>query len=59
MNKSLCLVGMVLSILILLVFVIDISVGIPFGRHSIVLDVVFILLCLGTAWQGWTTYRAQ
>lgn len=57
MGKGLCIFGMVGSGLLVLLFGLDLALGIPFGRISVLMDIGFIVaaLLLGTA--GFLTYR--
>ena len=59
MAKILCMVGMAISALIFLVFLVDIAVQWPFHRHSITLDVTFMVVSLMVAWMSWKTYKEQ
>lgn len=56
-EKILCLIAMSVAGLLLLLFVLDAAIGVPFGKASIVFD---ILAALGGAfilWQGIETFR--
>lgn len=59
MAKTLCIIGMVISVLIFLIFLIDISAAIPFSRYSIPMDVVFLGVSSLLAWMSWKIYREQ
>jgi uncharacterized membrane protein (DUF4010 family) len=59
MAKILCMVGMAISALIFLVFLIDLAAGFPFSRYSILLDVCFLGIAVMLAWMGWKTYKEQ
>ena len=59
MAKTLCIIGMALSALVFLVFLIDISVAFPFSRYSIMMDVVFLTVSVLLAWMSWNVYREQ
>ena len=56
-EKVLTIVAMVIAGLLTLMFLLDAALGIPFGRQSIVLDVLFILGGAFILWQGFDTYR--
>jgi hypothetical protein len=54
--------GMVISILILILFVLDLSLPAnlaPFKRASMVMDVGFILCAGGLGYLSWATFREQ
>lgn len=66
MPKALCLIGMVISILVFLIFFLDIVFGVsgmknlaPFGLASLVMDILFILSSAGLAIMGWLAFREQ
>ena len=59
MPKSLCLVGTVVAVLLLLVFGLDLALGVPFGRGSIVMDVGLLLCSLVLGGASWTTLKEQ
>lgn len=59
MSKVLCLFSMALSLIIALIFILDLSAGIPFHRGSITLDVVFLVASLIIAVLSWFTFREQ
>ncbi len=59
MAKNLCLAGVIISLLILIVFVLDLSCAIPFSRANIVFDIVMAVASLTIGVLGWLTYREQ
>jgi hypothetical protein len=65
MPKALCLIGLVFSILVALIFLADIVLGsmnsesAPLRMTSMVMDILFILAAAGIAYASWTTYREQ
>ncbi|MCE5267843.1 MAG: hypothetical protein LLG00_08150 [Planctomycetaceae bacterium] len=59
MPKALCLVGMVVAVLLLLVFGLDLAVGFPFGRLSLVMDIGFLLCSAALGYMSWTTLQEQ
>lgn len=59
MSKTLCIIGMAISLVVFLLFLADISIKVPFGRNSLVLDSVFIVASLVMAAMGFFTYREQ
>ena len=66
MPKVLCLVGMVISILVLLIFLIDMVFSLsgmlnmaPFRGASLVMDIIFVLAAAGLAYMSWFTFREQ
>lgn len=59
MPKALCLVGTVVSVLLLLVFGLDLALGFPFHRVSTTMDVGFLLCSLALGYASWTTLKEQ
>lgn len=56
-EKVLCIVSLVIAGLLTLVFLLDLALGIPFGRASVVLDVLFVIAGALVIWQGISSYR--
>ena len=58
MPKALCLIGMVISILVLLIFLIDLIMGV-FKLSNVPMDIVFIVAAAAIAFLSFTTFREQ
>jgi threonine/homoserine/homoserine lactone efflux protein len=56
-EKILCYGSLIAAGLITLIFLLDLALGLPFGRASVVLDVLFIIGGAFILWQGYETYR--
>ena len=56
-EKMLCLVSMIVAGLVVLVFLLDAALGMPFGRASILLDILFVVGAAFVLWQGFETNR--
>ena len=60
MSKALCLAGAVVSVLLLLVFGLDLAIQIPpFRRVSPVMDIGIIVSALLLGYGSWSTLREQ
>jgi hypothetical protein len=66
MPKVLCLIGLVVSILVLLLFILDLVLGLagraalaPFQSAAPIMDILFIISTSGVAYLAWKTYREQ
>ena len=59
MPKALCYVGLVVSVLLLLVFGLDLAISYPFGGVSLTMDVGFVLGGAALAYLSWATLREQ
>lgn len=56
-EKVLCWAAMIIAGLLTLIFLLDAALGLPFGRASLVLDILFIIAGAFVLWQGYDTYR--
>lgn len=57
MIKVLCITSMVLGLLMVVVFGIDLAIGLPFGRPSVGLGACFITGGVILAYMGWSLQR--
>ncbi len=57
MPKVLTIVGMAVAALLLLLFGADLAVRLPFGRPSLLVDVLFLLCAAMLGYMSWSTYR--
>jgi len=57
MSKALTIAGLIVSALLLLLFGLDLALGIPFGKPSLTMDIGFLICGLALAYMSWTTYR--
>lgn len=59
MPKALSITGIVVSVLILLVFGVDLAIGVPFQQVSQLMDIGFVVCALILAYASWATWREQ
>jgi hypothetical protein len=61
MPKALCIFGTVIAVLLLLVFALDLTIGIPFGGPSVsmLMDIGFIVCAIALGYISWMTLREQ
>jgi len=61
MPKALCIFGTVIAVLLLLVFALDLTIGIPFGgpKVSMLMDIGFIVCSIALGYISWMTLREQ
>lgn len=65
MPKVLCLIGLVFSILVALIFLTDIVLGLlgyasaPLRLNSLAMDIIFLIAAGGIAYVSWTTFKEQ
>ena len=56
-EKILCLAAVIVAGLVILVFLLDAALSFPFGRASLVFDILAISGGAFILWQGLETYR--
>ena len=59
MPKALCIVGMVIAGLLVILFGLDLAIGIPFGKTSAVMSIGFIVCAAILGYVSWSTFREQ
>jgi len=59
MPKALCILGMAVSLLLIIIFGLDLAMGVPFSGRSGVMDVGFLFAAATLAYLSWTTFREQ
>ncbi len=57
MGKGMTIGGMVIAVLILILFALDLILGIPFKKASPAMDIAFVICALGLAFLSWSTLR--
>lgn len=59
MPKALSIVGMGVSVLLLLVFALDLLAAVPFGGVSMTMDIAFVLCSAVLGFLSYTTFAEQ
>ena len=59
MSKVLCFFGLAVALLMLLIFTLDLALGIPFARASLLMDIGCCIGALGLAGISFLTLREQ
>ena len=59
MPKALCIVGMVVAGLLAILFGLDLAIGIPFGKASVVMSIGFLVCAAILGYVSWATFREQ
>ena len=59
MPKALCIFGIVIAALLLLIFGLDLVLGVPFGKASSLMDVGVVVSCGLLGYISWMTFRRQ
>jgi len=57
MARALTILGLVVAALLLIIFGLDLALGIPFGKPSMMMDVGFVVCGAILAYLSWTTFR--
>jgi hypothetical protein len=57
MTKVLCIVGAVVAVLLLLIFGLDLGLGVPFHQASIVMDIGLLVCAVILGYLSWVTLR--
>jgi hypothetical protein len=57
MAKGMTITGMVVAVLIFLLFALDLAVGVPFRKASLLIDIAFLICSIGLGFLSWTTWR--
>lgn len=59
MPKALCIFGMAASVLLLVLFGLDLATGFPFGREAATMDGGFVIAAGILGYLSWSTMREQ
>ena len=59
MPKALCIFGIVIAALLLLIFGLDLVIGVPFGKASLMMDAGTVTVSGLLGYISWTTLRRQ
>ncbi len=59
MPKALSISGMVVAALLVLMFGLDLAVGIPFDHASTAMDISLLICAALLGYMGWNTFREQ
>ncbi len=59
MPKALCILGMAIAALLVILFGMDLAIGVPFRGLSTVTDIVFIVFSAVLGYLSWATYAEQ
>jgi len=59
MPKALCILGLVISVLLLVIFGLDLTMSVPFGRDEMVMDIGFLIAAGLLGYISFVTMREQ
>jgi hypothetical protein len=57
MSKALCLSGIAIALLLLVLFAMDLTLGIPFNKADTLMDIIFMVSSAGLAVISWLTLK--
>jgi hypothetical protein len=57
MPKALTVMGMVVAVITVLIFVLDLAIGIPFSSADMTIDIGFAICGVLLFFLSWTTFR--
>jgi len=57
MPKALTITGMVFAVLVLIIFGLDMAIGVPFNKASFLLDACMVLAAAGLGYMSYNTWR--
>jgi hypothetical protein len=57
MAKGLTIMAIVVAILLLLLFGLDLIIGYPFGKASLLMDIAFVFCAIGLGYAAWNTLK--
>lgn len=57
MARALTVSGLIVAALVLLLFGLDLALGIPFGRKNVMVDAGFVVCAAVLAYMSWSTWR--
>lgn len=57
MPRVLTIAGMVVAGLLVLMFGLDLAIGIPFGKASMAMDLAILICAAALGYMSWSTYR--
>jgi hypothetical protein len=59
MAKGLTILAMAVAGLILLLFALDLAIGFPFAKASMMMDVIFVVCATILGYLGWSAFKDQ
>lgn len=59
MPKALCIIALSISILLFILFLLDLVAGVPFGKADLTMDICFILCAGGLGTLSFLCLRQQ
>ncbi|QDU64793.1 hypothetical protein Pan216_56850 [Planctomycetes bacterium Pan216] len=57
LSKVLNLVTLIIAAILAVIFILDLVLGLPFGRYSLMTDIIVLVAAGLIIWQGWETHK--
>jgi len=57
MGRALTIAAMAMAILLLVIFGMDLAIGVPFGRSNPTMSICFVVFALVLGYLSWSTLR--
>jgi hypothetical protein len=57
MSKVLCYSGIATATMLLILFSLDLAVGVPFKKADTLMDIIFLVSSMGLGFISWLTLR--
>ena len=57
MSKALCFSGIATAAILLMLFTMDLILGVPFKKADILMDIIFLISSGGLGFVSWLTLR--
>lgn len=57
MSKVLCYSGIATAAMLLILFSLDLAVGVPFKKADTLMDIIFLVSSIGLGFISWLTLR--
>ncbi len=57
MARGLTIAAIAIAVLMLVLFGLDLAIGVPFGKQSMLIDICFVVCGVGLGLLGFSTWR--
>ena len=57
MSKVLCYSGIATAVILMILFSLDLALGVPFKKADVLMDIIFLVSSVGLGFISWLTLR--
>ena len=57
MSKVLCYSGIATAVMLMILFSLDLALGVPFKKADVLMDIVFLISATGLGFVSWLTLK--